>query len=189
MKRRKEDKHQDYCFTHVCYFWFCCQLFFFSACWTLDTYTHAPTDIPSWTRLVLLQVTLPVSPNLYINVCMCFIYRVNFSLNNLTRSCNPLWCIQHSWLYACMYLCIMNCVKMHIYSLYVFIYSCSTWPLDFVIPRKLKKHWTTLHARSEGTLLPVILKMVDKHHCCSIWKPWYPLPVLEIVTWSVFPAV
>lgn len=82
--------------------------------------------------------------------------------------------------------------EMHIYSLYVLICSCSTWPLGFVIPLNLKK-WQIHHAPGrEGKLLPAILIVEPdfgnggRHHCCSIWRP---LLHLGAVTWSVFPVM
>lgn len=106
----------------------------------------------------------------------------------------PSWCIQHNWLYACMYLCIMNfvkCIYTHSMSLYSRIVLD---PWIFVIPRKviLKKKWTTFCARLEGTLLPAKLLiggiMGGKHHCCSIWRPWCPF-CLGVATLRVCPTV
>lgn len=129
------------------FFYCCCFLFFFPSCQTRDTHTH----ISSWTRLVLLQVTPCNLPStclcVCIRVCVCvYLWRV-ISVELISRRCviphYPSWCIQHSRLYACMYLCIMNCVKciytrcMSLYThvlLDPWIFFCFV----FVIPLKVK---------------------------------------------------
>lgn len=125
---------------------------YFSFCQTRDTHTHIPHG-HVWCSCRWHSGS-PAYMLIYVCVCVCvrvFVLVKFISVELIRQGCvilhSPLWCIQHR-LYACMYLCIMDCVKcIRIYSLYVLIYSYSTWPLDFVIPLKvkLKKKWIMLH--------------------------------------------
>lgn len=61
-----------------------------------------------------------------------------------------------------LYLCIMNCVKcIYIYSVYVLIYSCSTWPLFFCDASEGRVEERTLHylpgGREDTTLVLAML--------------------------------
>lgn len=84
-----------------------------------------------------------------------------------------------------LYLCIMNCVKcIYIYSVYVLIYSCSTWPLFFCDASEGRVEERTLHylpgGREDTTLVlaMLLLKQIENQETIIVAASGPLVPLL-----------
>lgn len=142
----------------VCYF--CCHRFFFVFCFFSPScrtciHTHPPHG-HAWCSCISW---------VHVNVCMCLsVEFISVELISLGGCVNPsLSLMVHTAQpTVCMYVFMhYESCEMHIYSLYVLIYSCSTWPLDFcdTSEGKVEEMMNNVTRRVEGNTVTSDLQL------------------------------